>query len=73
MSSVALIFGAGKNVGAGVAKAFAAKGYKIATVSRSASQESNADDRLHVLWGVLHRPPEARQPERCRLQRFVYQ
>lgn len=47
-SSIALVFGAGQNVGAGVVKAFSAKGYRIATVSRTATADTN-DKRLHIL------------------------
>ena len=43
---VLLILGAGTNVGAGVAKAFAAKGYKVATTSRS--QKGKEQDVLHI-------------------------
>jgi NAD(P)-dependent dehydrogenase (short-subunit alcohol dehydrogenase family) len=45
---IALIFGFGKNVGTGVAKAFSAKGYKIATVSRSTSPSSTSLGYLHI-------------------------
>lgn len=44
---IALIFGTGKNVGAAVVKAFSAKGYKIATVSRTATVDTT-DARLHI-------------------------
>ena len=44
---IALVFGAGKNVGAGVVKAFSAKGYRIATVSRTATADAS-DKRLHI-------------------------
>ena len=48
-SPVALIFGAGKNIGAGVAKAFSAEGYKIATVSRTATTDPISNEgRLHI-------------------------
>jgi len=48
-SPVALIFGAGKNVGASVAKAFSAEGYKIATVSRTATTDPIINERrLHI-------------------------
>ncbi|KAF2670127.1 putative short-chain dehydrogenase [Microthyrium microscopicum] len=48
-SPIALIFGAGKNTGAAVANAFFAKGYKIATVSRTTSTDSaDNDKRLHI-------------------------
>ena len=43
---VLLILGAGSNVGSGVARAFAAKGYKVATTSRS--QEGKDKDTLHI-------------------------
>ncbi|KAK5227064.1 hypothetical protein LTR72_003054 [Exophiala xenobiotica] len=46
-SSIALVFGAGQNVGAGVVKAFSAKGYRIATVSRTATEDTS-DKRLHI-------------------------
>ena len=47
-SSVALIFGAGANIGAGVAKAFAASGYKVAVASRSSKHGLTQDDYLHL-------------------------
>jgi NAD(P)-dependent dehydrogenase (short-subunit alcohol dehydrogenase family) len=46
-SSIALVFGAGQNVGAGVVKAFSAKGYRIATVSRTATEDAS-DKLLHI-------------------------
>jgi len=45
---VALIFGAGKNIGASVAKSFSDAGYKIATVSRSESSTPASDRRIHI-------------------------
>src|SRR6202012_4968843 len=42
-----LVFCAGQNVGAGVVKAFSAKGYGIATVSRTAMADAS-DKRLHI-------------------------
>jgi len=45
---VALIFGAGANVGANVIKAFAAKGYKIGVVARSAKEADNTADRVNI-------------------------
>ena len=45
---VLLIIGAGPNVGASLAKAFAAKGYKIALAARSLNDETTADGRLHI-------------------------
>ena len=44
---IVLVLGAGQNVGAGVIKAFSAKGYRIATVSRTATAEAS-DKRLHI-------------------------
>lgn len=45
---IALIFGFGKNIGTGVAKAFSAKGYRIATVCRSSSTDSTSSGYLHI-------------------------
>ncbi|KAF2231822.1 NAD(P)-binding protein [Viridothelium virens] len=46
---VALVFGVGKNIGAGVAAAFAAKGYKIATISRAATlPQVSHNQSLHI-------------------------
>lgn len=46
---VLLIFGAGANIGQGVAKAFAAKGYSVATTSRSEKTPAPADGiDLHI-------------------------
>jgi NAD(P)-dependent dehydrogenase (short-subunit alcohol dehydrogenase family) len=42
-SPVLLILGSGPNVGHHVARAFVAKGYKVALASRSAKEENNAD------------------------------
>ncbi|KAF4955911.1 hypothetical protein FSARC_11726 [Fusarium sarcochroum] len=47
-SRVALIFGAGANIGASVSKAFKAKGYKIALASRSQKPENSTADELHI-------------------------
>lgn len=48
-SPVALIFGAGKNTGAGVVKALSAEGYKVATVSRTATTDPIINERrLHI-------------------------
>lgn len=41
-----LILGAGANIGAGVARAFAAAGYQVATAARKAKSE--AKSQLHV-------------------------
>ncbi|KAM0342027.1 hypothetical protein ACHAPU_009755 [Fusarium lateritium] len=45
---VALILGAGSNVGDHVGRAFAAKGYKIALVARSAKDDDSASDKLFI-------------------------
>ena len=47
-SPVLLILGAGSNVGQSVAQAFAAKGYKIALVSRSLKEEESTQDQLNI-------------------------
>ncbi|EOO01327.1 putative short-chain dehydrogenases protein [Phaeoacremonium minimum UCRPA7] len=47
-SPVALILGAGANVGQNVARAFAAKGYKIALAARSLKEEDSTADQLHI-------------------------
>ncbi|RGP81287.1 short-chain dehydrogenase [Fusarium longipes] len=46
--SVALIFGAGSNVGSSVAQAFLAKGYKVAVASRSQNPETSTSTELHI-------------------------
>jgi NAD(P)-dependent dehydrogenase (short-subunit alcohol dehydrogenase family) len=52
-SPVLLILGAGSNVGQSVAKAFAAKGYKIALVSRSLKEEESTEDQLNISADLL--------------------
>lgn len=47
-SPIALIFGAGANVGQNVGRAFAAKGYKIALVSRSLKEEDSSSSKVHI-------------------------
>lgn len=47
-SPVALIFGAGSNVGQSVAKAFGAKGYELALASRSLKSDDSTADELLV-------------------------
>jgi NAD(P)-dependent dehydrogenase (short-subunit alcohol dehydrogenase family) len=47
-SAVVLILGAGPNVGQHVARAFAAKGYKVALASRSLKQEDSTKDQLNI-------------------------
>ena len=46
MAPVLLVLGAGANIGQHVARAFAAKGYKVAVASRSGS--GLQDDQVHV-------------------------
>ncbi|RBR09628.1 uncharacterized protein FIESC28_09740 [Fusarium coffeatum] len=48
MSSIALIFGAGSNVGNSVAKGFLAKGYKVALASRSQDPKTSTETELHI-------------------------
>ena len=47
-SPIILIFGAGPRIGASVAKAFAAKGYKVALASRKASEANNTANEIHI-------------------------
>ncbi len=43
-----MIFGAGANIGHHVAKAFAAKGYKVALAARRAKEADNTADQIHI-------------------------
>jgi len=45
---IALILGAGPNIGAHLTSAFEARGYKIALGSRSADASKNTDSKIHV-------------------------
>lgn len=45
---VALILGAGSNVGDHVGRAFAAKGYKIALAARSVKEQDSTPDKLLI-------------------------
>lgn len=45
---VVFILGSGANLGAGIAKAFAAKGYKVAHSSRNADPKKNNKDEIFV-------------------------
>lgn len=48
-SPVLLILGAGANIGAHLARSFAAKGYRVALTSRtSRDQETNSNGDLHL-------------------------
>jgi NAD(P)-dependent dehydrogenase (short-subunit alcohol dehydrogenase family) len=48
MNKIILIFGFGPRVAAGVARAFASKGYKVAVVSRTNKAIAPGDDYLWV-------------------------
>ena len=48
VSPVILILGAGPNVGQHVARAFAAKGYKVALASRKLKEEDNTPDQVNI-------------------------
>jgi NAD(P)-dependent dehydrogenase (short-subunit alcohol dehydrogenase family) len=45
---ILLILGSGSNIGRGVAEAFKAKGYNLALVSRSISEETSTPTELHI-------------------------
>jgi NAD(P)-dependent dehydrogenase (short-subunit alcohol dehydrogenase family) len=45
---IVLILGAGTNVGQHVARAFAAKGYKVALAARSVKESENTSDQVNV-------------------------
>lgn len=47
-SPVALILGAGPNVGQAVAKLFASKGYKVALAARSLKEADSTDNQLNI-------------------------
>lgn len=47
-SSIILILGAGPRIGTSVAKAFAAKGYKVALASRAAFEANNTSNEIHI-------------------------
>jgi short chain dehydrogenase len=47
-SPVALILGAGANIGQHVGRAFAAKGYKIALAARSLKEADSTPDQLNI-------------------------
>lgn len=47
-SPVILILGSGPNIGHHVARAFAAKGYKVALASRSLKEEDSNADQVHI-------------------------
>ena len=45
---VALIIGAGKNIGASTSRAFLEKGYRVALAARSVKPEESKDDTLQL-------------------------
>ncbi|KAM0541769.1 hypothetical protein ACHAPJ_013090 [Fusarium lateritium] len=47
-SPVALIIGAGSNIGQSVARKFASKGYKVALAARSLNEAESTDDQLNI-------------------------
>jgi NAD(P)-dependent dehydrogenase (short-subunit alcohol dehydrogenase family) len=47
-SPVILILGAGPNIGQGVARLFAAKGYKVALASRSQQEADSTPEQLNI-------------------------
>ncbi|KAG8165683.1 hypothetical protein KVR01_004235 [Diaporthe batatas] len=47
-SPVALILGAGSNIGQNVGRAFAAKGYRVALASRTLKEEDSSPSQVHI-------------------------
>jgi NAD(P)-dependent dehydrogenase (short-subunit alcohol dehydrogenase family) len=47
-SPIILILGSGANIGHHVARAFSAKGYKVALASRSLKAEDSTSDQLNI-------------------------
>lgn len=47
-SPVALILGAGANIGQTVARTFASKGYKVALAARSLNEADSTDNQLNI-------------------------
>ena len=47
-SPIILILGAGPRIGTSVAKAFTAKGYKVALASRKASEVDDTANQIHI-------------------------
>ena len=47
-SPIILILGAGPNIGQGVARAFTAKGYRVALAARRATEGHNTANEVHI-------------------------
>ena len=47
-SPIVLILGSGPNIGQHVARAFAAKGYKVALASRRGKEEENTANQINI-------------------------
>ena len=47
-SPILLILGSGPNIGQHVARAFIAKGYKVALTSRKSKEEDNSKDQVNI-------------------------
>lgn len=53
-SPVIFILGAGPRIGISIAKAFTAKGYKVALASRKASETNNTANEIHIQADLEH-------------------
>ena len=53
-SPVIFILGAGPRIGISIAKAFTAKGYKVALASRKASETNNTANEIHIQADFEH-------------------
>ena len=53
-AKVALILGAGPNIGHHVAQALKEKGYKVALTSRSSKESENTPDQIHIAADLSH-------------------
>ena len=53
-SPVIFILGAGPRIGTSIAKAFTAKGYKVALASRKASETNNTANEIHIQADFAH-------------------
>jgi len=48
-SKIAIIFGAGKRIGASTVQMLVGKGYKVALTARSPKSENNREETLHLV------------------------